>query len=272
MAKAKKVSKETLYLETLYIDVRYPEGAEILETEELRNGWVADVVQWPDGHISIPGCGVSQFGWCNDLDYCRRCKEHFAPACPVCGQARWEDNGTCITCANIAKWRAERERQFKPSANCESKYGIRADEAREQFRSQGCKCPVCRTNNGPWRIDHVDTASGPFVRGILCNPRNSTVLGKHGDTPGGLYWAWDKDPDNQLLLAGFHYLNRTAEQVKEMNEGKYPYKVRKNKGLRAYQGEHPNIRRKAGEKVFIEDGKTTIYKTVGVWAVAKAAA
>ena len=174
--------------------------------------------------------------------------------------------------AKVQEMLAAAARQFKPPANCESKYGITADEAREQFRSQGCKCPICRTNNGPWRIDHVDTASGPFVRGILCNPCNSTVLGKHGDTPGGLYWAWDKDPDNQLLLAGFHYLNRTAEQVKELNGGEYPDKVRKNKGLRAYQGEHPNIRCKAGEKVFIEDGKTTIYKTVGIWAVAKAAA
>jgi hypothetical protein len=64
------------------------------------------------------------------------------------------------------------------------RYGRGRPELQQMLRDQGDACALCRKPLS-WEkrhVDHIDTSSGPVVRGILCSSCN-TSLGKFGDDP-----------------------------------------------------------------------------------------
>lgn len=50
------------------------------------------------------------------------------------------------------------------------RYGITAAEREALFDAQGRRCPICRTGEGPWHVDH-DHKTG-LVRAVLCRACN----------------------------------------------------------------------------------------------------
>lgn len=159
---------------------------------------------------------------------------------------------------------------YRPPRDCRRTYGITRYKARVMLAEQGGRCKICRriVPADKWCIDHVDTATGPVVRGILCNPCNGGRLGGNGDTPAGVLRKLKADPENADLQATYAYLQQSEVEVTRRNNGSYPHKRGAVTAQRAYRGEHPNIRRRRGERLQIKDGITTVYRVKQVWQAA----
>lgn len=72
------------------------------------------------------------------------------------------------------------------------RYGMTRDELQRMLAQQNESCLICRCSI-TWdtrNIDHIDTSSGPVVRGILCASCN-TSLGKFKDDPAVMRRAAD---------------------------------------------------------------------------------
>ena len=115
---------------------------------------------------------------------------------------------------------------YSPPADAERRYGFYGKRASDWLCAQGGLCAVCQQPAPAyyWRIDHVDTAKGPEVRGILCN-RCNTRLGKYGDTPDKIREWLKANPNSQELKQMFAYLERGSGWISHINGGQYPVKV-----------------------------------------------
>ena len=132
---------------------------------------------------------------------------------------------------------------YLPTRNSKRRYGCTREEAMGWLCSQGGICPICQERRyGEWCIDHVDTMSGPMVRGILCNGCN-TELGKMGDTPDAIRELLQRYPKNLMLSRMLEYVESTEAYIKHRNGGKYPVKVIPVKQYRDKEGNITDERR-----------------------------
>lgn len=89
----------------------------------------------------------------------------------------------------------ERKRALSRNSHAqrvEATYGITADEYWTLWRAQGGVCAICQRATGKTRrlsVDH-DHKTG-FVRGLVCRPCNSDVLGHLRDSVEALQRAID---------------------------------------------------------------------------------
>lgn len=146
--------------------------------------------------------------------------------CKVCGKrlplpVRGTPETACWDCYNRVPYTL----RFIPQARCLETYDITSATAVVLWVKQGYACGCCGSQSvkrEDWRIDHVDTLSGPVVRGIICNGCNSSLLGKNGDTPAGLLQALagaDEWGELTYYQQGLDYLEKSRKRVLLANGG-----------------------------------------------------
>lgn len=107
-----------------------------------------------------------------------------------------------------SKFRAEQPERWKDMqerAFLKRVYGVSRDDLQAMLAKQGSKCLLCETPL-TWKtrhVDHVDTPTGPIVRGILCRLCN-IALGHFHD-------------DADLMRRAANYVERF--QASEVNTG-----------------------------------------------------